>query len=303
MRALELSGVVKRYRKRVALDGLSLTIPQGCVMGLVGSNGAGKTTMLSAIAGLIRIQEGEINILNSGPFDSRIHAGRVSLIPQDAQMPGHLRIDQFLRYLALLQGVPKEDVNRQIDEILDQVNLADRKRSKIHSLSHGMRRRVTIAQAFIGSPELILLDEPLNGLDPREVANIRSLIKKKSPTQSLLVSSHLLNEVEEGCDEIAFIEKGRCVRQDRLDQIISHNDVVKVWLADEAPPVEAIQKALPADDVAWDSTRKELKVSSSSGNIAELNTRLLRVLLNLNLSVLEVKRGHGLEEEYLRSQE
>lgn len=195
--ALKLERVVKTYRGFRALDGLDLDIPRGSIFGLVGSNGAGKTTTALCVgAGLLRIRSGSVNLLGGGPFRPRLHRGRIALLPQDAAFPGHARVDDLLAFYGRLQGIAGGEIKRAVDSVLEWVYLSDRKRSTIRALSHGMRRCVTIAQAFLGHPELILLDEPLNGLEPLEVVNIRNLIRERKGRQTIVISSHLLKEVE-----------------------------------------------------------------------------------------------------------
>lgn len=140
--ALKLLDVVKTYGRTRALDGLSLSVPHGSIFGLVGSNGAGKTTALCAIMGLLKLRSGSINILGKGPFNPDIHAGAVSVLPQDAQLPGHATLEQILRYYGRLQGIPRKVIGAEVKRVLTLVHLGDREKHKIRELSHGMRRRV-----------------------------------------------------------------------------------------------------------------------------------------------------------------
>jgi ABC-2 type transport system ATP-binding protein len=171
--AVTTTTLVKKYGSTLALNGLTITIPKYAITGLVGANGAGKTTWMMSVAGFLKINSGKINLLNSGPFNPDIHRGRISILPQDSELPAESYPLETLVHYARLQGLTKFEAVKSAKAILKEVNLGDRMNSAIRSLSHGMRKRVMIAQCFVGSPELILLDEPLSGLDPKEVANMR----------------------------------------------------------------------------------------------------------------------------------
>jgi len=300
--ALSMTNVVKRYGRRTALDGLTLTVPAGAALGLVGSNGAGKTTAMSVAVGILRYQSGAVDLLGDGPFDTRKHSGRVSLMPQDAELPLHARVRDLLGFYARLQGIPAPQIPRAIEEVLDWVHLLDRASSRVGSLSHGMRRRLVIAQAFLGSPALALLDEPLAGLDPREVASMRELLKQRPSGQTLVISSHNLHEIERICDHVAFIEQGRVTRQDRTDALTGHAHTMQYQLAAPTAPVDALAAALPEAQFSLsdDGLCLSCRYSDSALATEAVNARVLRVLLDHTVGLLEVRRGAELESAYLR---
>lgn len=301
--ALVMNGVEKRYGRRAALNGLDLRVSRGAVLGLVGSNGAGKTTALTAAVGLLSVQGGSIDLLGDGPFDPRRHRGRVALLPQDAHMPGHARLEEILGFYGRLQGLEGTSLTRAIEQGLEQVRLLDRRRETVRSLSHGMRRRLSIAQAFLGNPELVLLDEPLNGLDPREVVHIRGLFREPPPNQTLVISSHILSEVEAVCDHIAFIEQGKTVRQSTLSEILRDDRQVVYRMEPGPVPMEGLRSALPGVLLRQDAEQGTLTIgfSGEAFTAAVVNAAVLPVLLSAGVGVLEIRRGSGLEEEYLAS--
>ncbi len=299
--ALEMSGVVKRYRRFRALDGLDLTVPNGSVFGLVGSNGAGKTTALTSAVGLLSLHGGDVNLLGDGPFDPDLHRGRVSLLPQDAHIPDHARVEQILWFYGRLQGIDRQELRTEIERVLKRVNLWDRRRAKARTLSHGMRRRLTIAQAFLGSPELVLLDEPLNGLDPKEVVNMRNLFLECRGKQTLIISSHILSEVAAVCDHVAFIEEGKTVRQDTLSQITRDDHQILYRLVAGPLPLDAIQQALPKVEIRHSAERGTLTLffPDEQYSAEQVNAAVLPLLLEHGVGVLEIQRGSDLEQEYL----
>ena len=217
--AIETRNLVKRYGKRRALDGFSLAIPRGCVLGLVGPNGAGKTTWMMSVAGLLRIDAGEISILGGGPFDASVHSGRLALLPQDSELPLEMTAEGFLRNLARLQGLSPQVARASVASVLEAVNLADRAAASIRTLSHGMRKRLAAAQCFLGDPDLILLDEPMNGLDPDESARFRELILSGRDTRAVVISSHNLADLERLCTHIAFVRDGRVAKVAALSEL------------------------------------------------------------------------------------
>ncbi len=299
--ALTMTSVVKRFGRRTALDGLNLTVPRGAAFGLVGSNGAGKTTAMSVSAGILNCQSGSINLLGDGPFDARRHSGRVSLMPQDAELPLHARVADLMHFYAKLQGIRSAEAQSRIDEVLEWVHLLDRSTAKIRTLSHGMRRRLVIAQAFLGTPELALLDEPLSGLDPHEVASMRNVLMNRPAGQTLIISSHNLHEIERVCDHVAFIEKGKVVRQDRMDALTGLAHTMHYRIASARPSLTDLEDAVPDARFSLDEEGQKLvcRYADSVHSAEQVNARVLRVLLDGEVGVIEVRRGDELESAYL----
>ena len=211
--AVSTRGLVKRYGKRRALNGFTLDVPVGCVMGLVGPNGAGKTTWMMSVAGLLRTESGTTGLFGtSHPFDAALHSGRLAILPQDSELPLESTPESFLTGLARLQGLSKDAAKESVAKILESVNLADRARASIRSLSHGMRKRLMAAQCFLGDPELVLLDEPMNGLDPEEAVRFRELIRTRAGSATVVISSHNLSDLEKLCTHITFVRDGKAVK-------------------------------------------------------------------------------------------
>ncbi len=300
--ALRLRDVHKRYGRQIALDGLNLEIEPGTVLGLVGKNGAGKTTAMSIAAGLLRPDSGSIDLLGMGPFRPKLHRGRVTILPQDARLPSHSRVRDALVFLARLQGLTRLQAIDAVDEMLTWVDLKDRATSPLSTLSHGMFRRVTIAQAFLGSPELVLLDEPTSGLDPKQVVQIRYLIRSRRAQSTIVISSHILSELETMCDHVAFIENGRTIRDGKLEDVTNRQKIISYSVASETVPVEVITAALPDCGVHFNASTRLLTVSqrTESGSPADINARLLPVLLEHGVPILEIRLGSNLEKEYLQ---
>ncbi len=294
MSALRLRNVTKSYGANVALAGLSFEVPSGGVCGLVGPNGAGKTTTMGIVAGLIRPDAGDVDVLGAGPFSHATHAGRVSILPQDCELDPHLSIVSLLTWLGRLQGMAPPDASREAVSALERVGLNERRNSRIRELSHGMRRRVTLAQALIGSPELVILDEPTSGLDPELVVRMRELFREQGARSTLIISSHVLSELEAVCDSVVFLEAGRCVWSGALDEVTGAGARVQILFAEAVSPIR-----LPVE-VTCDWQPQSLAISiPPDRSVAEVNAAVLPALLAAGMPIAEVRRGQSLEASYL----
>jgi ABC-type multidrug transport system ATPase subunit len=299
--ALELHNVVKYYGHHQALAGLNLQVPAGSIFGLVGSNGAGKTTAMAVTAGLLQASSGTVNLLGQGIFTPAVHIGRISLLPQDSRLPLHSHADELLMFYGRLQGLTEGALQESVDNVLDWVHLQDRRHSAVRTLSHGMMRRLTIAQAFLGHPELVLLDEPMSGLDPREASRVRHILLRRRGMQTIVISSHNLHELETLCDRVAFIEHGKLVRQDTIDNITRRGHSVSYKLQPGNIPLPALQKALPDAiiEISNDGTILTVKFQGDPDEIVRINAKILGILLSNSIGVVEIRRGSDLESEYL----
>ena len=220
--AISTKGLVKRYGRAKALDGFTLDVPAGAVLGLVGPNGAGKTTWMMAVAGLLRIDAGEISVLGGGAFDASVHSGRLALLPQDSELPLEMTPESLFLSFARLQGLSAAAAREAAEETLAAVNLTAHARKSVRSLSHGMRKRVMAGQCFLGRPEVVLLDEPMNGLDPEEAERLRALILAvRSDSRTIVISSHNLLDLERLCTHVAFVEAGRVTRVGTVAELTS----------------------------------------------------------------------------------
>jgi ABC-2 type transport system ATP-binding protein len=300
--AVDIQGLKKSFRSQLALDGLDLTVPQGSIFGLVGKNGAGKTTTLSIIAGFLTPDSGHINLLGNGAFSSDKHKGSITLLPQDAQLPGHARVTNALMYLARLQGLSTSEAKKNVEKVLDWVDLSPRSNSLIRTLSHGMIRRLTIAQAFIGNPELVLLDEPTSGLDPQQVVHVRNMIMSLRGRQTIIISSHILSEIETACDHVAFIDKGRTLQQNSLEEIIGKSRILNYQIDDCQIILNDLQNAVPDVDFSLSSEKSTLTANFSKtvSTHGDINARVLKFLLDNNVPIFEVRVGSNLEQEFLK---
>ncbi|MEH6736214.1 ABC transporter ATP-binding protein [Shewanella sp.] len=208
MSIIQCDNLSKQYGNKLALDTVSLTLTQGAPIALVGPNGAGKTTLFSLLCGFIQPTNGSISILGHKP-GSKALQGLLSALPQDAALDPNFSIVSQLQFFAQLQGMTAAAAKKEALRVLALVDLSDSAEAKPKSLSHGMSKRVSIAQALMGSPKIVLLDEPTAGLDPANAKKIRQIVKDLSDHTTFVISSHNLDELEKLCDQVVYLEHGK----------------------------------------------------------------------------------------------
>jgi ABC-2 type transport system ATP-binding protein len=300
--AIRLTNVVKQFGQKRAVDGVSLKIPAGSVYGLIGPNGAGKTTTFSMMAGFLEPTSGALDVLGHAPTKVDALRARLGVLPQDALLPNEDRVGEFLMHCARLQDVPSDKAEDEVRKVLEEVSGRDWWNLRCSALSHGMSKRVAIAQAFLGSPEVVLLDEPTAGLDPRVAFEIRQIIKARKGQCTLIVSSHNLQELEEICDYAAVLDHGKLVASGSMEELTASSQEVRIKLAAGPVPLSEI-KALPITSrLEWLEDSRELIVhfDRTTGADAEtVITHVLWVLLNSKARVSEVSKGRGLEQRVM----
>jgi ABC-type multidrug transport system ATPase subunit len=281
-----VEGISKRFGKAIALQALSFTVPEGSICAFIGPNGAGKTTTMSILSGFLRPDQGSVNLLDKGAFDPQIHQGLVGVLPQDAELPLASTPRQVLTAWAGLQGLSRSAAAEAADQAIQLVLLRDRADKAIRTLSHGMRRRVTVASALLGDPKLVLLDEPTSGLDPSQAAHLRGVIAELRGKKTVLISSHNLLELERLCDYVVLINQGRCFREGLMNEVTRRNRECWIQLASPVP--------------AGRNQKIHLKLQASdSRSLEEAVTAELAQLIQEGALIQEVSQGESLEQRYL----
>ncbi|NJP33776.1 ABC transporter ATP-binding protein [Micromonospora thermarum] len=235
---IEIEGLRKTFHslrrgRRVAVDGFDLLVEAGQVHGFLGPNGSGKTTTLRALLGLVRADDGRMRVLGE-PAPDRLPrvAGRVGAIVESPQFFGNFTGHRTLRLLARAGGVPTS----RIDEVLEQVGLRDRGHERVKGYSLGMKQRLAVASALLKSPELLILDEPANGLDPAGIREMRDLVRTLADSGvTVLLSSHILAEIQLICDHVTIISRGRRVAAGRVDEVLAGFDRHEVLVRVDEP--------------------------------------------------------------------
>jgi len=225
---LQTDQLTKKYRRRVAVDSLSLAVERGDVFGFLGQNGAGKSTTIRMALGLVRPTSGRVQVLGHDMARRlRTALQRVGAMIEAPAFYENFSGHQNLRMLAAMSGGA---ATRAIEEVLDLVGLRERASDPVRAYSHGMRQRLGIAQALLPNPELIILDEPTDGLDPQGLSEVRHLIRRLRDERGLTVilSSHLLHEVEQICNRVAIIDNGRLLYQGAVQELIAQGQRIKL---------------------------------------------------------------------------
>lgn len=225
---ITVENLVKVYKDTKALDGLNLSVPNGVIYGFLGPNGAGKSTTILSLLGLVLPQEGRIALFGEEVFrDGTFNESKlVKAKARIGYMPEHATLWEFLTPLQTLNiigkafKIPKEEREKRAEELLKLVNLWEVRNKKVGKFSKGMRQRLLLAQALINDPELLILDEPMTGLDPKGIAEFKEIIREqKKAGKTVFFSSHILAHVEEICDTVGVIVKGRLVLEDSIENI------------------------------------------------------------------------------------
>jgi ABC-2 type transport system ATP-binding protein len=271
---VEVSGLTKRYGDTFAVDGVDLTVLPGEVYGFLGPNGAGKTTTLRILTGLIAPTSGRVRVLGGQPGQADVLGRTGSMIESPAFYPYLSGLDN-LRLLAEYAGVAR----RRIDEVLELVDLADRAKDRFSTYSLGMKQRLGVAAALLKDPELVILDEPTNGLDPAGMRDMRRLIRELGTGgRTVLLSSHLLGEVQQICDRVGIINSGRMVAEHNVEELRGEQELVV-----RADPKDQAQAILTRFGTVhhYDDT---LRVAVDPARAAEVNS----VLVGAGIAVSEL---------------
>ena len=217
---IEVKNLVKKYGDHTAVDHLSFQIEKGKIYGFLGPNGAGKSTTMNMITGYIASTEGTVSIDGHDILEEPEKAKKcIGYLPEQPPLYFDMTVLEYMKFAADLKKIPKDKKNTMIEEVMDMVKITDMKNRLIKNLSKGYRQRVGLAQAILGYPEVIILDEPTVGLDPKQIIEIRDLIKSLKKKHTVILSSHILSEVSAVCDYVLIISHGKLVASDTPDNL------------------------------------------------------------------------------------
>jgi ABC-2 type transport system ATP-binding protein len=309
--AIRIRNVSRHFGMKVAVDDLTMYVPAGMVYGLIGPNGAGKTTTFSMLAGYLRPSEGHIEIFGYAPTQVDALRSRIGVLPQDAVLPPADSVGDFLTHMARLQGLGRIKAATKARDALEEVEGKDWWRVRCGALSHGMAKRVQLAQALLGDPELVLLDEPTGGLDPRAAYEVRQLIQRRKGRCTLVVSSHNLQELEEICDAAAILDRGKLVTSGTMAELTAATEEVHFQVSVSASAgqregatallLTTVRAVAHVKLAEHDGVRNELIVhfdrdkTDAEGIINEV----LRILLEQRARISGITKGRGLEQRVM----
>lgn len=245
---IEVRNLVKKYGNHLAVDHLNFTVESGQIYGFLGPNGAGKSTTMNIMTGYLGATEGEVLINGHNILDEPEAAKHfIGYLPEMPPLYVDMKVREYLTFVAELKKIPKAEREEQIDKVIHMVQLEDVEERLIRNLSKGYKQRVGLAQAILGFPEIIILDEPTVGLDPKQIIEIRQLIRELAKEHTVILSSHILAEIQEVCDYIMIISKGHLVASDtpeNLEKALSNQRQTELVAKGEMEKVQQILEGL-----------------------------------------------------------
>ncbi len=214
---IEVKGLSKSYGDRKAISEIDFTVNKGEVVGFLGPNGAGKSTTMKIITGYMAPTDGQVSVAGFDIFENPIEVKRrIGYLPETPPVYTDMKVGAYLKFCAKLKGVPSEELEVSVERALKKTSLESVKDRMIGNLSKGFRQRVGLAQALVSDPEVLILDEPTVGLDPKQVAEMRNLIKELKGQHTIILSTHILSEVQASCDKVIIINNGKIIAEDNL---------------------------------------------------------------------------------------
>lgn len=305
---IEVKNFTKKYGNFLAVENISFTVKDGEIVGLLGPNGAGKSTTMNAITGYIEQTEGEIIVNGYDTIKKAKKAKReIGYMPEGVPLYDDLSIKEFVTYMAELRKVNRKERKQKVEDIIKKVGLLDMKNKLIKNLSRGQKQRVSLAGALIGNPKILILDEPTVGLDPKQITEIRSLIKDLGKNHTVILSSHILSEVSQICDRVVIINNGKLVAEDtpeNLENRTCNKNIIYITVEDSdnktekmTEKIKAIEKIKYIEELE-DKTKKYEIIGSTE---EDLRKTIFTEFAKEGITILEMKKPEvTLEDAFMK---
>ena len=305
---IEVKNVTKKYGKFVAVDDISFTINDGEIVGLLGPNGAGKSTTMNMLTGFIEQTEGDIIVDGYNMLKKPKKAKKeIGYMPEGVPLYSDLTVKEFITYMAEIKNVNKKERKEKIEKIIENTGLKDVQNKLTKNLSRGYKQRVSLAGALVGEPKILILDEPTVGLDPKQITEIRSLIKELGKTHTVILSSHILSEVSQICNKVIIINKGKIVAVDtpeNLENKVSNNNATYVTVEDTENKMDSMKdkikeiKAIKLIKENEDGTKDyELQAEKD----VDLRKIIFKEFAKENITIFEMKKADTtLEDAFIK---
>ena len=305
---IEVRNLVKKYGNHVAVNHLNFTVEKGKIYGFLGPNGAGKSTTMNMITGYIASTEGEIMIDGHNILEEpEVAKKKIGYLPEIPPLYLDMTVQEYLSFAAELKGISKEKRKSNIEEVMSTTKVTEVKYRLIKNLSKGYRQRVGLAQALLGYPEIIILDEPTVGLDPKQIIEIRDLIKNLGRKHTVILSSHILSEVSAVCDQVLIIDKGRLVASDtpeNLGKVMSGTNSLEITVKGQESEirkaldmVENIQEVIYHDSLVKGACDFTIKLSGAM----DMRENIFFALAEVKCPILKMQSSNmSLEEVFLK---
>lgn len=305
---IEVKNVTKKYGKVVAVDKISFTINDGEIIGLLGPNGAGKSTTMNMITGYIEPTEGTIIIdgydISKKPKKAKKEIG---YMPEGVPLYTDMTVKEFVTYMAEIKKVDRKTRKEKVEKIIEETGLKDVEKKLTRNLSRGYKQRVSMAGALVGEPKILILDEPTVGLDPKQITEIRNLIKELGKTHTIILSSHILSEVSQICQKVIIINKGKIIAVDtpeNLENKVANKNDIYVTVEDLENKIEEVAKKIKEIskiELVKENEDKTKKYLIESEKDADLRKILFQELAKENITIFEMKKADTtLEDAFMK---
>ena len=299
---LSVKGLTKRYGKIQALNDVSFEVKQGSIVGFLGANGAGKTTTMDIICGCAGCDKGSVSVngydISQNPTEAKKNIG---YLPDEPPIYSDMSVEDYLVYTAHLRRVPGSKVKAKVNEVIEKLSIGNVRHRIVGNLSKGYRQRVGLAQALVHDPKILILDEPTEGLDPSQIVQIRELIKALGKDHTILISSHILSEVQNTCDQIIIINDGKIIEQGSFEDISNKAASGGMYVLTVASGINQCFEELKGVDALKslelsETGAQEINFSFDGDRVPE---ELVKVALKYGIKQIKSKIGN-LEEVFLK---
>lgn len=304
---IEITNVTKKYGNFTAVDDISFTIQNGEIIGFLGPNGAGKSTTMNMITGYIEPTEGTITV-NGYDIQKKPQKAKkqIGYMPEGVPLYQDLTVKEFVTYMAELKKVDKKVKKEEVEKAITETGIKDVEKKLIRNLSRGYKQRVSMAGALVGSPDVLILDEPTVGLDPKQITEIRSLIKELGKEHTIILSSHILSEVSQLCERVIIINKGKIVAIDtpeNLEKATQEKNIILVTVEDKQNKMKEINTLIPeiakCEEVKDNGDGTKQYMIEAKEN-ADLRKQLFEVLPKNDITIFELKKAEtSLEDAFI----
>ena len=305
---IEVKNVTKKYGSTIAVDNISFDVKDGEVVGFLGPNGAGKSTTMNMITGFIEPTNGQI-IINGNDISKKPRKAKreIGYMPENIPLYYELTAKEFITYMAELKMVKRNERKQEVEKVINEMGLDEVQNKLIRNLSRGYKQRVSMAGALVGNPDVIILDEPTVGLDPKQISDIRNLIKELGKKHTVILSSHILSEVSQICERVIIINKGKIIAIDtpeNLEKSAREKNGILVTVEDSKSHMNNLKdKIREIDEIKLikdneDGTKQYLITSSSE---IDLRKKLLEILPKEEIVIFELKKSETtLEDAFIK---
>ena len=305
---IEINNLVKRYGDKNAVKGISFTVNDGEVLGFLGPNGAGKTTTMNIITGYISSTSGTVKVNGHDILEEpELAKKEIGYLPENPPLYNDMTVKEYLNFICDLKGVEKARRKNMLDNIVSMVKISDVYDRLIGNLSKGYKQRVGIAQALVGNPSILILDEPTVGLDPNQIIEIRRLIKALSKNHSIVISSHILSEIQEIADRVVIINRGKIAAVDTISDLSKRlSGQSKILLTFRGPIKDAVTKFRTVKGISSavsrvaDSKYSQVELTIAANDTTETRIAVFELMAREGWPILEMRSlDPSLEEVFL----